>query len=217
MTGVINAFLLTYAALIPIMNPIGSTSIYLALTQQLPAEVRHGLPLRIAVNSFGLLIGAIFLGSYVLQFFGITLPVVRIGGGLVIIAFAWKMLNQDDATEEKAKETGDHDPADRSLDAFYPLTMPVTVGPGSIAVAIALGSERPKGLSDWQTLLQLAVGTLAGALALAATFYVCYRFADRVVVALGKTAVNIMTRLIAFIMFCIGIQILWTGYSALIR
>jgi multiple antibiotic resistance protein len=93
--------------------------------------------------------------------------------------------------------------------------MPLTIGPGSIAVAVALGSERPNGLSDWQTLLQLAVGAVAGALALAATIYVCYRFADRVVVALGPTAMNVMTRLMAFILLCIGIQILWTGISAL--
>lgn len=93
--------------------------------------------------------------------------------------------------------------------------MPITIGPGSIAVAVALGSERP-GLSDWQALLKLAAGTLAGALALAATIYVCYRFADRVVVALGPTGMNVMTRLMAFILLCVGIQILWTGISALI-
>jgi multiple antibiotic resistance protein len=218
MTGVINAFLLTYAALFPIMNPIGSASIFLALTQHLPPEVRRDLVLRIAINSFGLLVGVIFLGSYVLQFFGITLPVVRIAGGLVVVAFTWKMLNDENhVTEKTAKETGDRDEAHPGLDAFYPLTMPITIGPGSIAVAVALGSERPKDLSDWQTLLQLASGAVAGALALAATIYVCYRFADRVVVALGPAAMNVMTRLMAFILLCVGIQILWTGISALIR
>lgn len=218
MTGVINAFLLTYGALFPIINPIGSTSIFLALTQHLSPEVRRDLVLPIAINSFGLIVGAIFVGSYVLQFFGISLPIVRIAGGLVVIAFTWKMLNDDsDATEEKAKETDHRDEADRGLDAFYPLTMPLTVGPGSISVAVALGSERPKALSDWQTLLQLAGGAVAGALALAATIYVCYRFADRVVMALGATAMNVITRLMAFILLCIGIQILWTGVSALIQ
>jgi multiple antibiotic resistance protein len=213
---VINAFLLTYAALLPIMNPISSTSVFLAMTQHLPAQARRDLPLRIAINGFFLLVGAIFLGSYVLQFFGITLPAVRIAGGLVIIAFGWKMLNDTDAAEEKEKAANDHEP-DAALDAFYPLTMPVTVGPGSIAVAIALGSERPKTLSDWPALLQLAGGSLLGALALVATFYVCYRFADQVVAALGPTGMNIITRLIAFILLCIGIQIIWTGYSALIK
>lgn len=216
MTGVINAFLLTYAALFPIMNPIGSASIFLAMTQHLAPEVRRDLVRRIAINSFGLLVGVIFLGSYVLQFFGIDLPIVRIAGGLVVVAFTWKMLNDDNgATEKTAKQAGERDEAHPGLDAFYPLTMPITIGPGSIAVAVAVGSERP-GLSNWQALLQLAAGTLAAALALAATIYVCYRFADRVVVALGPTGMNVMTRLIAFILLCVGIQILWTGIYALI-
>lgn len=218
MTGAINALLMTYAALFPIVNPIGCAPIFLAMTRHLSPEVRSDLVLRIAINSFGLLVGAIFLGSYVLQFFGITLPVVRIAGGLVVVAFTWKMLNDDnDATESKAKETGERDAADPGLDAFYPLTMPLTIGPGSISVAVALGSERPDVQSDWPALLQLAGGSVAGALALAATIYVIYRFADRVVMALGATAMNVMTRLMAFILLCIGIQILWTGISALIR
>ncbi|HWI25644.1 MAG TPA: MarC family protein [Stellaceae bacterium] len=216
MSGVINAFLLTYAALFPIINPIGCTPIFLAMTRHLRPEARRDLVLRTAINSFGLIVGAIFLGSYVLQFFGITLPSVRIAGGLVVVAFTWKMLNDDDVTEDKAKETADRDKADPGVDAFYPLTMPLTVGPGSISVAVALGSERAV-LSDWPTLLQKAGGAVAGALALAATIYVFYRFADRVVVALGATAMNVITRLMAFILLCVGIQILWTGISALIQ
>jgi multiple antibiotic resistance protein len=208
---------MTYGALFPIINPIGCTPIFLAMTQRLSPEAHRDLVLRVAINSFGLLVGAIFVGSYVLQFFGISLPVMRIAGGLVVVAFTWKMLNDDNGvTERKAKETDHRDEADRGLEAFYPLTMPLTIGPGSISVAVALGSERPKVLSDWQTLLQLGGGAMAGALALAATIYVCYRFADRVVMALGATAMNVMTRLMAFILLCIGIQILWTGVSALI-
>ena len=217
MTGVINAFLLTYAALFPIANPIGSASIFFALTQHLTPEARQDLVQRIAINSFGLLIGSIFLGSYVLQFFGISLPIVRIAGGLVVVAFTWKMLNDDSqATEKTAAETGQRDDPHPGVDAFYPLTMPITVGPGTIAVAVALGSERPNGESDWPALLKLAGGAVAGAVALVATIYVCYRFADRVVVALGPAAMNVMTRLIAFILLCVGIQILWTGIYALI-
>ncbi|HWE72475.1 MAG TPA: MarC family protein [Stellaceae bacterium] len=212
----INAFLLAYAALFPIVNPIGGAPIFLALTRRLKPEVRRGLARRIAINGFCLLVGALFVGSHVLEFFGITLPVVRIGGGLVVTAFAWKLLNDNDAVEQKAHETGDRDEIDPAQEAFYPLTMPLTVGPGSLSVAITLGSQRPKVPPSFDTLLVLAAGAVAGILALAVTIYVCFRYADRLVAALGVSGTNVLTRLSAFILLCIGIQILWNGYSALI-
>jgi multiple antibiotic resistance protein len=218
MSDVTNAFLLAFAALFPIVNPVGGAPIFLALTRHLRPEVRRSLARRIAINGFCLLVGAIFVGSYVLEFFGITLPVVRIGGGLVVTVFAWKMLNDDrNAIENKASETGDRDEVDPALDAFYPLTMPLTVGPGSISVAITLGSQRPKISNGIENLLPAASGAIAGVLALAVTIYVCYRFADRIVAALGTSGTNVLTRLSAFILLCIGIQILWNGYSALIN
>jgi multiple antibiotic resistance protein len=218
MSEVINAFLLAYAALFPIVNPIGGAPIFLALTRRLRPAVRRRLALRIAINGFCLLVGALFVGSHVLEFFGITLPVVRIGGGVVVIAFAWKMLNDDsNAIEQKAHETGDRDEVDPALDAFYPLTMPLTVGPGSISVAITLGSQRPNVPGNFTNLLVLAGGAVAGVLALAVTIYVCFRYADRIVAALGASGTNVLTRLSAFILLCIGIQILWNGYSALIH
>ena len=217
MSAAANAFLLAFAALFPIVNPVGGAPIFLALTRHLPAAVRRSLALRIAINGFCLLVASIFVGSYVLEFFGITLPVVRIGGGLVVTVFAWKMLNDDStAIEKKTTETGARDAVDPALDAFYPLTMPLTVGPGSISVAITLGSQRPKISNGIEALLPAASGAIAGVLALAATIYVCYRFADRIVAALGTAGTNVLTRLSAFILFCIGIQILWNGYSALI-
>jgi multiple antibiotic resistance protein len=217
MSEVINAFLLAFAALFPIVNPVGGAPIFLALTQHLRPEVRRGLALRIAINGFCLLVASLFVGSHVLEFFGITLPVVRIGGGLVVTAFAWKLLNDDsNASDKKAHEAGDPGEADPALDAFYPLTMPLTVGPGSISVAITLGSQWPKAPAGFDNLLLLAGGAVAGVLALAVTIYVCYRFADKIVAALGTSGTNVLTRLSAFILLCIGIQILWNGYSALI-
>ena len=174
-----DTFLLIYAGLFPIVNPVGGAPIFLALTPHLQPAVRRSLARRIAINGFFLLVASIFVGSHVLEFFGITLPVVRIGGGLVVTAFAWKMLN-DDPIDNKASEAEGRDDVDPALDAFYPLTMPLTVGPGSISVAITLGSQRPKfptGASGF------APGrrAVAGVVALAVTIYVCYRFADRIV------------------------------------
>ena len=101
------------------------------------------------------------------------------------------------------------------MDAFYPLTMPLTVGPGSISVAITLGSQRPKA-ADLAHLALLGGAAVAGLAAIAVTIYVCYRFAERIVAALGERGTNVVVRLSAFILLCIGIQIIWSGYSALV-
>src|SRR5262245_40254309 len=93
MTEFTNAFLLVYAGLFPIVNPIGSAPIFLGLTASSTESERNLLALRVSINSVLLLIGSLFVGSHLLVFFGITLPVVRIAGGMVLIAFGWKLLH----------------------------------------------------------------------------------------------------------------------------
>jgi multiple antibiotic resistance protein len=209
-----NTFLLVYAALFPIVNPLGAAPMFFSLTQRYPAATRHALARRIALNGFLLLLGSLFVGSHILDFFGITLPIVRIAGGCVVSAMAWQLLREGVAgAEEKAVAPADapHDPL---RDAFYPLTMPLTVGPGSIATAITLGSQRPDALTSG-TLAALAGAAVAAMLAIAGTIYLCFRFAETIEVILGKSGINVMIRLSAFILLCIGFQIIWSGYVSL--
>jgi multiple antibiotic resistance protein len=206
-----NAFLLVYAGLFPIVNPIGDAPIFFALTRECTEKERNALALQVALNSFALLLGSLFIGSYVLEFFGITLPIVRVAGGLVVTATGWKLLHEGYSADDAAS-TG-HRPV-VPTDSFYPLTMPITVGPGSIAVAITLGSQRPRG---FRPELALLIGAaVAGLLAIAATVYLCYRFAKGTVGALGAHGTNVLVRLSAFILLCIGIEIIWNGYRALV-
>jgi multiple antibiotic resistance protein len=153
----------------------------------------------------------VLIGSRVLEFFGLDIAVVRIAGGLVVTAFGWKLLNSDERPDGERDAQKNTSPVP---DPFYPLTMPLTVGPGSISVAITLGTARPKG-ADVAGLLQYGSAALVGILAIVITIYLCYRFAERTVRALGRTGTNVVVRLSAFIMLCIGIQILWSGWSAL--
>jgi multiple antibiotic resistance protein len=206
------AFLLVYAGLFPIVNPVGSAPIFLALTASQTSRVRHVLARRVAVNSFMLLIGSLFVGAHVLQFFGITIPVLRVAGGLAVASFGWRLLRDGvEPTNTAGKvEQGGPD------DAFYPLTMPLTIGPGSIAVAIALGAQRPQGIESIARAVLLAGAAMAGLAAIAMTIFLCYRFADRMVAALGPNGINVLIRLSAFILLCIGIQIIWSGYGVLI-
>ena len=207
-----NVFLLVYVGLFPIVNPIGGAPIFLGLTRHCAEKERNTLAFRVTCNSFFLLLGSLLVGSYVLEFFGITLPIVRIAGGLVVAATGWNLLQ---AEGEEGDEQTAHKPV-KPTDAFYPLTMPITVGPGSIAVAITLGSQRPRA-ADLAQLTLLACAAVAGLVAIAATIYLCYRFAEETVGALGREGTDVMVRLSAFILLCIGIDIIWNGYSALVR
>src|SRR6202012_5399969 len=90
---------------------------------------------------------SLYVGAYVLGFFGVSIPVLRVAGGIIVAASGWRMLNAPDATEQRRTET----PNPRTIDvsptrlALYPLTMPLTTGPGTISVAISLGAGRPTG------------------------------------------------------------------------
>jgi multiple antibiotic resistance protein len=211
MNSFANVFFLSYAALFPIVNPVGSAPLFLGMTQFTTDKERHALAWRISINSFFLLLGSLLVGSHVLQFFGIGLPVVRIGGGLVVTAFGWKLLNSDARPDGDSAETHH---ISTVPDSFYPLTMPLTVGPGSISVAITLGSERPN-FTDISHLAMVEGAAITGILAIVATVYLCYRFAEGTVAALGTTGTNVVVRLSAFIMLCIGIQFIWNGLSEL--
>jgi multiple antibiotic resistance protein len=204
----VNAFLLVYAALFPIVNPFGSAPLFLSFTDQYTNVERARISRQIAINSFFLLLGSLLIGSHILGLFGVSLPIVRVAGGLVVTAFGWKLLNSaaaPDHNHDTQSAAAHEDP-----DTFYPLTMPLTVGPGSISVAITIGSQRVL-TPDWEQFALESAGAVASLVAMALTVYLCYRFAPRLVSALGRGGTNVVVRLSAFILLCIGIQILWNG------
>jgi multiple antibiotic resistance protein len=207
--------LLVFAALFPIVNPLGVAPIFLMMTGDAPERVRRRLATRVALNGFLLLVASVFVGSHILRFFGITLPVVQVGGGLLVTVSGWKILTQEGAPKDRRAAAGVED--DRLvLDrAFYPLTLPLTVGPGSIAVAITLGSTISRAAADGGRLLDLAAAG-AGLGLIAATIYLSFRFAGGIGRLLGQAGTNVFIRLTAFILVCIGIQITWNGLSALV-
>jgi multiple antibiotic resistance protein len=207
--------LMVIGALFPIVNPIGNTPIFLSLTRGLSSHGRTALARMIALNGLVLILGSIFIGTHILAIFGISLPVVQIGGGLVVISTGWVLLRRpnDDTTGEKCA-LAECSEASYASQAFYPLTLPLTVGPGSISVAITVGANRPEG-SEWRW--PLIGGMVLGSLLISASIYLSYRFAERLGRALGESAMDMIIRISSFILVCIGVQILWNGLSTLIR
>jgi multiple antibiotic resistance protein len=209
-------FLLAFGALISIVNPLSGAFIFFGATRELDARVRAQVSRWVAIYAFWIVEASLCIGAYVLSFFGITIPVLRVAGGLVIGASGWRMLTEPDATEQRRSET----PAPRSITAppsrlaFYPLTMPLTTGPGTISVAISLGAGRPHGFHA-ATLL-FFVETLSAVTLLTLLIYVAYRYSARLARLIGATGTTIIVRLSAFLLFCIGIQVLWNGAAELL-
>jgi multiple antibiotic resistance protein len=214
MSDTVSAFLLVFATLFPIVNPLGSAPIFLSLTADCSPPERNRLAASVALNGFWLLLGSMLFGSQILEFFGITIPVVRVAGGLIVTAMGWKLLNDGGATADREAVHREARPSE-IRDSFYPLTLPLTVGPGSISVALTIGSHRPHGEFTTHTMM-LVVAAVVGLLAIAVTIYGSYRFAAPLARVLGKAGINVLVRLSAFILVCIGIQIAWSGVSALI-
>jgi multiple antibiotic resistance protein len=207
--------LLILSALFPIVNPLGGSPIFLTMTRDYSPSERRALARRVAMNSFFLLVCSCLVGTHILTFFGISLPVVQVGGGLVVISTGWAMLNRED--EDDAPRDGKvHKKLSRRdefRNAFYPLTLPLTVGPGSISVAITLGANVPQH-HGWnpQGLIEIFIGCTI----IAASIYICYGFSDWLARAIGATAMGVIMRLSSFLLVCIGVQILWNGAKALL-
>ena len=214
MSELVRTTLLILAALFPIINPPENIPIFVALTSGLSPENRSVLARKIAVNGFALLIVSLLIGTHILAFFGISVPIVQVGGGLVVIAAGWKLLNRpDDDAAARSGSPKRFDDSYLSSWAFYPLTLPLTVGPGSISVAIALGADRPAGsVAAWS----LPVAAFLGCAMIALSIYISYRFAEPIGRALGQTAMSIIVRLSSFILLCIGVQIVWNGARKLL-
>jgi multiple antibiotic resistance protein len=132
---------------------------------------------------------------------------------MIVLATGWAMLKQKDESNRDAVGRTVSS-ANVVSDAFYPLTLPLTVGPGSISVAITLGANVPHSLgTGLVSILAAAIGSAI----VAVTIYICYAFADRLSGALGPTGTNVIVKLTSFLLVCIGVQIMWNGVSQLLR
>ena len=211
MAEIIQNIFLVVSAIFPVVNPLGASPFFLALTASYSPSARRALARRISLNSFFLLIGSYLIGAHILAFFGISLPVVQLGGGLIVISTGWSMLKQRDEDERSEMKKTLY-PQDTFGQAFYLMTLPLTVGPGSISVAITLGANAPHtGVNA------IAIpAAIAGSLIIAFTIFICYGFADRLASLLGPTVMSVIMRLSSFLLVCIGVQICWNGVKALL-
>jgi multiple antibiotic resistance protein len=201
-----------FAALFSIVNPLGGAFVFFGMTHALPPGERERLAGKVGFYSWITLLVSLFGGLYLLGFFGITLPVLRVAGGIIVALTAWQLLTtSEDPTQTSLPRVMEGRDAARL--AFYPLTMPLTIGPGSISVAITLAADAP---SRFKERLTAALISLVTVTLIAVVVYLCYRFSGRLTRLLGATGTNIIVRVSGFLLFCIGIQIFWLGARELL-
>ncbi len=213
------SLLLAFSALLPLVNPVGSALIFLGLVGDVPAAVYRTLARKIAINNI-IFLGVIeLLGSAILKFFGISLPIIQVAGGIVIASIGWNLLNQPDA---QASAQSKKEEADACLDAttkeleqkmFYPFTFPITSGPGTLVVVLTLSAHASHPALFDNVISHL--GMFLAIIAVSVTVYFCYAYAPRLTRSVSPSTVHGILRVMAFIVLSIGVQIAWNGFSAL--
>ncbi len=213
---VLKYFALAFSALLPVINPLGSALVFLGLVGATPAEVFESLARRISVSATLFLLVIEVVGAGLLNFFGISLPIVQVAGGFVLAAMGWGLLNQKDSAPSAEKTTVESSDF-RSLDAkiFYPFTFPITAGPGCIVVMLTLSAHASNKNVLANVLAHL--GILIAVVALSLTVYLSYRYAPKITQKISPPTVHGILRVIAFILLCIGVQIAWNGMQSLIQ
>ncbi len=203
------AFVYGFISLFSMVNPIGMSAVFLAMTKDYPDAKRHRTAYLIALYGTILLIATFFIGPYVLSFFGISLASIQVAGGALVFYTAWNMLDTKPKANASAK-TKEDDEVDNT---FFPLTMPITAGAGAIAVTIALAAK----LSDNQAfnLIGISATLLAIVLVFVAVAF-CYRHSDLIFKKLGRTGTSVVSSLTAFILLAISVTVIWDGILGLI-
>ncbi len=212
---VLKYFALAFSALLPVVNPLGSSLVFLGLVGFVPSEVISSLARRIAVTTTLFFLVIELVGAALLRFFGISLPVVQVAGGFVLAAMGWELLHESDSTP---LTRGSEVRVDgfRSLESkiFYPFTFPVTAGPGCIVVMLTLTAHATG--ADLVGSLLAHVGIFLAVVVLSFGVFLCYRYAIRITQKVAPETVHGILRVIAFILLCIGVQIAWKGVETLV-
>ena len=191
----------TFLALFPIVNPFGGIPLFFSLTSTFPSPERNRTALRTAFYVFMILITFMFFGRFVLNFFGISLPVLKIAGGLIVANTAWGMVtggNRLTAAES-------HEATTKEDISLTPMAMPMLSGPGSIGVVMGLAAHVDSPLAY--------LGMVIGIVGLAIAVYLFLRLGGPLVEQLGPSAVGAIGRIFGFLILAIAVQLIWDGVA----
>lgn len=197
-----------FGAFFAIMNPFVNLPIFLSLTSGFSIKEQRSLAVKIAIYSFVMCVVILFAGQQIINFFGITVNEFRIAGGLVLAHIAWSMLNGSESNAHHGTDSEQEQIKNLSGLAFYPITFPMVVGPGTIATIIIYIGH----IKSFTDTLTLGAVILAVLLML---FFVLY-FASYFGKILTETMRVIMTRLMGMILLAIAVEMIFAGAKILL-
>ena len=215
-SALLKFFALAFSALLPVANPLGSALVFLGLVGPAPETVYRDLARKVAIRTTIFFVIIELVGTALLSFFGISLPVVQVAGGLVLASMGWGLLNQADAQPNpNAAAVVESNERLLAEKVFYPLTFPVTVGPGCIVVMLTLSAHASsKNLRE--TIFSHAAILLA-VVVLSMLVFICYAYAPKITQRISPPTAHGILRIIAFVLLCIGVQICWNGVHSLLH
>lgn len=191
----------TFLALFPIVNPFGGVPLFFSLTSGFPSGERNRTALRTAMYVILILVFFMFLGRFVLNFFGISLPVLKIAGGLIVANTAWGMV-----TATSRMTTAESDEASTKEDiSLTPMAMPILSGPGSIGVVMGLAAHADSAVSY--------LGMVIGIVGVGVAVYLFLRLGGPLVARLGPGATGAINRIFGFLILAIAVQLVWDGVA----
>jgi multiple antibiotic resistance protein len=213
---------LAFIALFPVVNPMGTAFVVTPYFTALSAAEKTAAVRRITLYSFCVCVVAVLVGHWILGLFGLSIPVVQMAGGIMICKFGWQHLSSEKSTVPSSGPTSQSDVdnyANVREQLFYPLTFPLTTGAGTISVLFTLSAEGVGNIRDMHAnlagyLMNMAAILLA-VVAMCGLVYFFYSSTGSLVRRLGSESAKIFDRLMAFFIFCVGLQIAVNGAKAL--
>jgi multiple antibiotic resistance protein len=204
-----------FLSLFPAVNPVGSAFIIDPLLGDLTFPERKRAAKRIALYCFAICIVSALIGSWIMRLFGISIPIVQLAGGVLICRMGWQLLNTDQVKGEKETAQPVRRPGDIDGLLFYPISFPMSTGAGTISVILTLATHEDE-TDILNHVLNLAALVIA-ILFICLLIYICYANTARLITRLGPRGEQIVNRLSAFLVFCIGMQIAWGGIRTLFK
>jgi multiple antibiotic resistance protein len=217
MSLVLKLFVLAFSALFPLINPLGSALIFLGMVGNAPPEVFRRLARKVGITTVLFLWIIELGGATLLTFFGISLPVVQFAGGLVVAAMGWQLLNEKNTDREHDNEQATAQTGVAKLEEkiFYPLTFPITAGPGCIVVTLTLTAHAAQYATLNKVLAHVGIALAISVLGLLVAL--SYASAPKITQKIAPQTVHGILRVIAFVLLCIGVQIAWNGLETMMR
>ncbi|WP_437616573.1 MarC family protein [Erwinia sp. V71] len=207
------------SGLFPILNPPGHAPLFLSVTNGIKKTERRFIAKKTAIYCFILIVFTMCFGVYALSLFDLSIDIVEVSGGILVAKLGWEMLGgeKNEISERKSEEIIENTQSNILENAFYPITFPLTVGPGTISVAIALSANLQTVSTGVKEISASILGAVVATGIVCFIIYICYAYAESISDKLGENGKNVLLKLSAFLLFCVGIQILWNGSVNLLQ